>query len=155
AENPLVRVKPGVFALREWDDKTIKAGLEPKKKRGHRQDQAPEPAVEAVEDEVEAAPKAAPAAEEPADDDDEVLISGAEEPVEEVAAPEEEEVHVQASGMEEDEAVVEEAPFQPLSAPVAAAPVAAAPVAAAPSPRPQLARRDEEPDDGEDVDAEP
>ena len=31
AENPLVRVKPGVFALREWDDKTIKAGLEQKK----------------------------------------------------------------------------------------------------------------------------
>jgi len=24
-ENPLVRVKPGVFALREWDDATIKA----------------------------------------------------------------------------------------------------------------------------------
>jgi len=33
AENPLVRVKPGVFALREWDDKTLKAGLEPKKGR--------------------------------------------------------------------------------------------------------------------------
>src|SRR3954466_8551516 len=30
-ENPLVRVKPGVFALREGDEKTIKAGLEPKK----------------------------------------------------------------------------------------------------------------------------
>src|SRR2546426_3304631 len=27
-ESPLVRVKPGVFALREWDEKTIKAGLE-------------------------------------------------------------------------------------------------------------------------------
>src|SRR3954463_212076 len=25
-ENPLVRVKPGGFALREWDDATIKAG---------------------------------------------------------------------------------------------------------------------------------
>src|SRR6188474_3576791 len=25
---PLVRVKPGVFALREWDDKTIKAGMD-------------------------------------------------------------------------------------------------------------------------------
>src|SRR5260221_470296 len=31
SENPLVRVKPGVFALREWDEKTIKAGLESKK----------------------------------------------------------------------------------------------------------------------------
>jgi hypothetical protein len=27
-ENPLVRVKPGVFALREWDDDTIKRGLD-------------------------------------------------------------------------------------------------------------------------------
>lgn len=27
-DNPLVRVKPGVFALREWDDETIKRGLE-------------------------------------------------------------------------------------------------------------------------------
>ena len=26
-ENPLVRVKPGVFALREWDDATIEKGL--------------------------------------------------------------------------------------------------------------------------------
>jgi hypothetical protein len=26
-ENPLVRVKPGVFGLREWDDETIKAGV--------------------------------------------------------------------------------------------------------------------------------
>src|SRR5262249_20297121 len=26
-ENPLVRVKPGVFALREWDEKTIRAGM--------------------------------------------------------------------------------------------------------------------------------
>ncbi|MET0592168.1 MAG: winged helix-turn-helix domain-containing protein, partial [Polyangiaceae bacterium] len=29
-ENPLVRVKPGVFALREWDDATIKAGMSDK-----------------------------------------------------------------------------------------------------------------------------
>src|SRR5512142_3121668 len=34
AENPLVRVKPGVFALREWDEKTIKAGLDRKGKKG-------------------------------------------------------------------------------------------------------------------------
>src|ERR1700679_3300648 len=31
AGDPLIRVKPGVFALREWDDKTLKAALEPKK----------------------------------------------------------------------------------------------------------------------------
>lgn len=37
SDNPLVRVKPGVFALREWDDKTIRSGLDPKKgsRRGH------------------------------------------------------------------------------------------------------------------------
>ena len=29
-ENPLVRVKPGVFALREWDDATIKSGMNEK-----------------------------------------------------------------------------------------------------------------------------
>src|SRR6476620_10592794 len=42
-ENPLVRVKPGVFALREWDDKTIKAGLEQKK--GGRKHARPEAAA--------------------------------------------------------------------------------------------------------------
>jgi hypothetical protein len=46
AENPLVRVKPGVFALREWDDKTIKAGLEPK--RGAKK--APRAEAEPVDD---------------------------------------------------------------------------------------------------------
>ena len=32
-DNPLVRVKPGVFALREWDDATIKAGMNDKSPR--------------------------------------------------------------------------------------------------------------------------
>src|SRR5262245_47855607 len=32
-DNPLVRVKPGVFALREWDDATIKAGMNDKTSR--------------------------------------------------------------------------------------------------------------------------
>jgi restriction endonuclease Mrr len=32
-DNPLVRVKPGVFALREWDDDTIKAGMNDKASR--------------------------------------------------------------------------------------------------------------------------
>src|SRR5258707_15193948 len=32
-DNPLVRVKPGVFALREWDDATIKAGMSEKTSR--------------------------------------------------------------------------------------------------------------------------
>src|SRR2546430_335235 len=29
-DNPLVRVKPGVFALREWDEETIKAAMNDK-----------------------------------------------------------------------------------------------------------------------------
>src|SRR5882724_1358631 len=29
-DNPLVRVKPGVFALREWDEDTIKSGMSEK-----------------------------------------------------------------------------------------------------------------------------
>jgi HB1, ASXL, restriction endonuclease HTH domain/Restriction endonuclease len=43
SENPLVRVKPGVFALREWDEKTIKAGLDSKKgaKKGARPELPP------------------------------------------------------------------------------------------------------------------
>jgi hypothetical protein len=60
SENPLVRVKPGVFALREWDEKTIKAGLEPKK--GQKK-----PAASAAADDADAADKG---------DDDEVLVSG-------------------------------------------------------------------------------
>jgi hypothetical protein len=63
-ENPLVRVKPGVFALREWDDKTIKAGLEPKKGGGKKPSRA-EPATTTAQAK---------------DDDDEVLIGGDDEP---------------------------------------------------------------------------
>ena len=57
-ENPLVRVKPGVFALREWDEKTIKAGLDGKKHKRGKVDEEPvreeeeavaaEPAVDEV-----------------------------------------------------------------------------------------------------------
>src|SRR3954454_19769028 len=32
-DNPLVRVKPGVFALREWDDDTIKSAMSDKAAR--------------------------------------------------------------------------------------------------------------------------
>lgn len=62
-DNPLVRVKPGVFALREWDDRTIKSGLDSKKS-------GKKPAR------VESEPAAAAA---PKDDDDEVLIGGDDE----------------------------------------------------------------------------
>ena len=71
-ENPLVRVKPGVFALREWDDKTIKAGLEPKRgaKKGHRAEATAEPTSVSTE--------AADAG------DDEVLVGGADDAAEDV-----------------------------------------------------------------------
>src|SRR5271154_5956776 len=62
ADNPLVRVKPGVFALREWDDKTLKAGLEPKK--ASRRAPRAEPA---------AAPSRQPEGQ-AAEDEDEVLL---------------------------------------------------------------------------------
>jgi len=71
-DNPLVRVKPGIFALREWDEKTIKAGLEAKKpaKRATRSTKAakPEAKVEvpeaaAAEAPTVEAPEAPPAAE--------------------------------------------------------------------------------------------
>src|SRR5262245_60298778 len=83
AENPLVRVKPGVFALREWDEKTIKAGLEGKKaKRGAKPEAAKERgrggAEEAVEaEEAASAPdeEAAGADTAEAEDEDEVLVA--------------------------------------------------------------------------------
>ena len=70
SENPLVRVKPGVFALREWDEKTIKSGLEPKKagKKGSLRSDPPPAKGRAAKD-----------------DDDEVLIAG-DEADDEVAA---------------------------------------------------------------------
>src|SRR5262249_23283919 len=38
-DNPPVRAKPGVFALREWDEKTIRSGLDGKKgKKGGKPD---------------------------------------------------------------------------------------------------------------------
>ncbi len=75
-ENPLVRVKPGVFALREWDEKTIKEGLGGKKsKRGKvdeepvREEEEEVAAVEPASDEAaDAGPDASDAAEGAADD---------------------------------------------------------------------------------------
>jgi hypothetical protein len=71
-ENPLVRVKPGVFALREWDEKTIKAGLDGKKaakKHSVRPEgaRAEGEAVEAAEpEELDAEPEAEELGAEPA-----------------------------------------------------------------------------------------
>jgi hypothetical protein len=44
-QNPLVRVKPGVFALREWDEETIRTGLDVKK--GPASDSADDEALDA------------------------------------------------------------------------------------------------------------
>ncbi len=79
-ENPLVRVKPGVFALREWDAKTIRDGLAGKKGKKAKEveveveeaaPEAPEEEAEAieVEAEVEADVEATPH-----DPDDEPLL---------------------------------------------------------------------------------
>lgn len=76
-ENPLVRVKPGVFALREWDEKTIKAGLDGKKHKRGKVDEEP---VREEEEEVAVAEEAAEEVAEPAADVDEAAAS--EEPAE-------------------------------------------------------------------------
>jgi hypothetical protein len=97
-ENPLIRVKPGVFALRDWDEKTIKAGLDGKKGKRGKVDEEPaqeeeeqEEAAEAASEEpVEAAAdvdeEAAVSMEPPLDTDEEPILSEepeiASEPVE-------------------------------------------------------------------------
>jgi hypothetical protein len=79
-ENPLVRVKPGVFALRSWDEKTIKAGLDGKKgKKGAKADKGrkveegdAEESAEEVEVEVAADDDESGASEPDVGDDDAV-----------------------------------------------------------------------------------
>src|SRR5687768_2745493 len=74
-DNPLVRVKPGVFALRDWDAATVKAGLDQRK--GGKKAKTEE-STDAVE-----------VGAEDASDDDEVLVDGAEpEPTDEDVAAE-------------------------------------------------------------------
>src|SRR5262245_51914917 len=95
-ENPLIRVKPGVFALRDWDEKTIKAGLDGKKQRRGKVD--------------EERPREEDEAEEPA-----VLDAGPEEPVDapaevEEAAPEEPLAFEEEDDLAEPE---EDAPAEP------------------------------------------
>jgi len=90
---PLVRVKPGVFALREWDEKKIKSGLGARSKKARpAADNAETQAALAADDadaQVDVEPETEPAFEPHAasaevadgpgddeDDDDEVLILG-------------------------------------------------------------------------------
>jgi hypothetical protein len=171
AENPLVRVKPGVFALREWDDKTIKAGLEPRKgagKKGQQKDsghdgEEPQAATPA---DSEAATEAAPAVNGHTgrgrhqmtlptaaahDDDDEVLIGGDEEAAHATA-------HAVAAGADaddievdtDDEPVTEEAPPARVPAPAPSARPVPAPAAAF-----ARAPRNGEEARAEEIDAEP
>src|SRR5262245_7649628 len=103
-ENPLIRVKPGVFALRDWDEKTIKAGLDGKKQRRGKVD--------------EERPREDDEAEEPV-----ALDAGPEEPVEapaeaDEAAPEEPLAFEEEDDLAEPE---EDAPAEPeLSGPTIA-----------------------------------
>jgi hypothetical protein len=110
SENPLVRVKPGVFALREWDEKTIKSGMEPKKagRKGSLRSDLP--------------PAKGPAAK---DDDDEVLITG-DEPDDDAVATDDD------AG---DDAFMAPIFDDELPAPVVAAPVAPPSRASAPQAR--------------------
>ena len=70
-QNPLVRVKPGVFALREWDDETIRQGLDIKRTGGRSKDEeeTDEPELgdipEAATEELPVADDAAASDEEP------------------------------------------------------------------------------------------
>ena len=121
-ENPLVRVKPGVFALREWDEKTIKAGLDGKKnKRGKVDEEPPR------EEEEEAV-----VAEEPAED---AVEPGAD--VDEAAAAE------GVADVEEEEAVALPEDTDEEPEPLVAEARPSAPVAPRPS-RPLLEEDEEE-----------
>jgi len=65
-DNPLIRVKPGVFALREWDAAVIKTGLEIKRAPRKKAVEAPPAETPAAAPEAPKAPKAE-ASEAPAD----------------------------------------------------------------------------------------
>jgi len=69
-ENPIVRVKPGVFALREWDGKKRKKGAAPEGEAADAEAEGEGVEVNALE--VEAATRA----EEPDEDDEPIIVSG-------------------------------------------------------------------------------
>ncbi len=142
-EIPLIRVKPGVFALREWDEKTIRAGLEGKKvaKRGKAEEERPVDGDD--EDETAVHEQAETAASEPPPDIDDSRTTA---PVAEVAdASDDDEPLISAASSDDDERADEDAP-------VASAPVADA-RPAVPAPRPSAVILDEY--DEEEIPAEP
>ncbi|MGK4003506.1 HTH domain-containing protein [Sorangium sp. So ce1036] len=155
ADNPLVRVKPGVFALREWDEKTIKSGLDGKKAKRGGKPEAPK----ARKDEEEAVAIEVSADDEAVADESEAGAFAAEPEVEAGAA------EVEAEADEADE----EAQAVPPSGEVVSGPHSAAglngveipaarepvPAPAPSSPRAATAYLDEDDADAELEDAEP
>lgn len=71
-DNPIIRVKPGVFALRDWDGKKKKKGAE---EEAAEPEESAEVEVNALELEA-AARSVAPVDEEEDDDDEPILVSG-------------------------------------------------------------------------------
>src|SRR5690606_26469035 len=131
-DNPLVRVKPGVFALRDWDAATVKAGLDGRK--GSKKAKVEEvAAAETVDAEAESSLTT-----DVADADGGVLVEA-------IAAPAEEELDEAALDDGEaldDEVAAEVAAAEEGAAAVAAAPPREAPITpprrSPPRPRPAL-----------------
>ncbi|AUX44847.1 hypothetical protein SOCE26_063160 [Sorangium cellulosum] len=147
ADNPLVRVKPGVFALREWDEKTIKSGLDGKKgKRGGK----PE-AVKARKDEGEQLALDVVADDEPTEEGDTGAVA-AEADVEPVEADAADDDDAQAAPPSDElvTGVIGSAGLNGVEAPEAHE---AVPAPAPSSPRAAAGYLDE--DEGELEDAEP
>ncbi|HTN84061.1 MAG TPA: HTH domain-containing protein, partial [Sorangium sp.] len=148
ADNPLVRVKPGVFALREWDEKTIKSGLDGKKaKRGGK----PE-AVKARKDEEQPTLFETAADDEAAEEGDSGAAA-AEAGTETEAAGEEAQAAAAVDDEDEDDAVVGATGATALNGVEIAAAREHVPPPAPSSPRAASTYIDEE--EGELEDAEP
>lgn len=135
-ENPLIRVKPGVFALREWDEKTLRGGADKKKRGGKHAEEAKGRAEEVVEaePEQEAEVEAGPEAVEPLEADDAAEPAEVEEPAE-AAEEEADEVLVAPAAQEAREAREEPTAREPAEREPAERPSAPR-AAAAPAPSP-------------------
>jgi hypothetical protein len=150
SDTPLIRVKPGVFALREWDEKTLRAGADGKKgrSRGRQDAHARRPEAQVGDD---------AAATEAVDDDsaddaaDGASLDTTSEQVEEVVAAPAPVAAAQYDDDDDDD-IVDAAPAPvPVVAPVA--PVAH--VAHVPPPAPRASAPSHARIQDDDTDAEP
>jgi hypothetical protein len=122
-EIPIVKVKPGVFALREWDEKKGKKGTPSQPPEQEAEESAPaneEPGVEVNALEIEAALRGAEAkASEEDEEDDEEEPEGAEAPQTPVSGEEALRADLAASGAElfDDEEDDDQPILAPLSQP--------------------------------------